>query len=178
VCQGTVASDPRIRVQSFTCLHEIAANYYGQLPPYMQVRRGRAAFAVGNAGPAARSRPAAATAEAASAAARARGTLTGIRARPPGRTPCRGRIPRPQEIFNLTVKAIKEDEEEVALQAIEFWSTLCDYELELEEEGEDAEEVGLGGGGAASIGAERLARPICMRGARLSRCARRWRRVR
>ncbi|GBF94393.1 importin subunit beta-like [Raphidocelis subcapitata] len=84
VCQGTVASDPRIRVQSFTCLHEIAANYYGQLPPYMQ------------------------------------------------------------EIFNLTVKAIKDDEEEVALQAIEFWSTLCDYELELEEEGEDADETNHG----------------------------------
>jgi hypothetical protein len=92
VCQGTVASDERIRVQSFTCLHEIAANYYGKLPPYMQ------------------------------------------------------------EIFNLTVKAIKEDNEEVSLQAVEFWSTLCDYELELEEEGEEAEEVrqgariGRGGG--------------------------------
>jgi hypothetical protein len=41
----------------------------------------------------------------------------------------------------LSVKAIKEDEEDVALQAVEFWSTLCDYELELEEEGEAAEEV-------------------------------------
>jgi hypothetical protein len=42
----------------------------------------------------------------------------------------------------LTVKAIREDEEDVALQAVEFWSTLCDYELELlEEEGEDTEEV-------------------------------------
>ena len=38
VCQGTVANDLRIRVQSFTCLHEIAANYYNRLPPYMQVR--------------------------------------------------------------------------------------------------------------------------------------------
>lgn len=38
VCQGTVANDVRIRVQSFTCLHEIAANYYNRLPPYMQVR--------------------------------------------------------------------------------------------------------------------------------------------
>jgi importin subunit beta-1 len=82
VCQGTVAADARIRVQSFTCLHEIAANYYGRLAPYMQ------------------------------------------------------------EIFGLTVKAIREDEEDVALQAVEFWSTLCDYELELEEE----EEAGGGGG--------------------------------
>ncbi|KIZ03724.1 Importin subunit beta-1 [Monoraphidium neglectum] len=81
VCQGTVASDVRIRVQSFACLHEIAANYYARLPPYMQ------------------------------------------------------------EVFNLSVKAIKEDEEDVALQAVEFWSTLCDYELELEEEGEAAEET-------------------------------------
>lgn len=83
VCQGAVASDARIRVQSFTCLHEIAANYYGRLPPYMQ------------------------------------------------------------EIFNLTVKAIRGDEEDVALQAVEFWSTLCDYELELAEEGEDADEAPL-----------------------------------
>jgi hypothetical protein len=45
--------------------------------------------------------------------------------------------PPPQEIFNLSVKAIKEDEEDVALQAVEFWSTLCDYELELEEGGSD-----------------------------------------
>lgn len=40
VCQGTVAADVRIRVQSFTCLHEIAANYYNRLPPYMQVHQG------------------------------------------------------------------------------------------------------------------------------------------
>lgn len=46
-----------------------------------------------------------------------------------------------QEIFNLSVKAIKEDEQDVALQAVEFWSTICDYELELEEEGEEAGEV-------------------------------------
>ena len=80
VCQGAVAADARIRVQSFACLHEIAANYYARLPPYMQ------------------------------------------------------------EIFNLTVKAIRGDEEDVALQAVEFWATLCDYELELEEEGADAGE--------------------------------------
>jgi hypothetical protein len=52
------------------------------------------------------------------------------------------RLRPPQEIFKLTVKAIQGDEEDVSLQAVEFWSTLCDYELELEEEGEDADEVG------------------------------------
>eukprot|EP00798_Chlamydomonas_sp_ICE-L_P030705 gene30705-35732_t len=35
------------------------------------------------------------------------------------------------ELYNITVKAIKEDQEEVSLQALEFWSTLCDTELDL-----------------------------------------------
>ncbi|KAG1660011.1 hypothetical protein FOA52_009831 [Chlamydomonas sp. UWO 241] len=35
------------------------------------------------------------------------------------------------ELYNITVKAMKEDQEEVALQAIEFWSTICDTEAEL-----------------------------------------------
>lgn len=39
-----------------------------------------------------------------------------------------------QEIYGITVKAIKEDSEEVALQAIEFWSTICDTELEIMED--------------------------------------------
>lgn len=38
------------------------------------------------------------------------------------------------ELYNITVKAIKEDQEEVALQAIEFWSTVCDTEAELLED--------------------------------------------
>jgi len=80
VCQGTVANDSRIRIASFTCLHEIAANYYSKMPPYMT------------------------------------------------------------EIFNMTVKAMREDEEDVALQAVEFWCTLCDYEADLEEDA-DPEEV-------------------------------------
>jgi importin subunit beta-1 len=79
VCQGTVATDSRIRIASFTCLHEIAANYYSKMPPYMT------------------------------------------------------------EIFNMTVKAMREDEEEVALQAVEFWCTLCDYEQDLEEDGDPQE---------------------------------------
>jgi importin subunit beta-1 len=83
VCQGTIAPDERIRIASFNCLHEIAANYYLKLPAYIT------------------------------------------------------------EIFNMTVKAINEDNEEVGLQAVEFWSTLCDYELELEEE-DNPEEVSEG----------------------------------
>ena len=43
------------------------------------------------------------------------------------------------ELYNITVKAIKEDQEEVALQAIEFWSTVCDTEAELLEEPDDSE---------------------------------------
>jgi importin subunit beta-1 len=36
VCQGTVAPNAKIRVESFFCLHEIAAGYYKHLPAYMQ----------------------------------------------------------------------------------------------------------------------------------------------
>jgi importin subunit beta-1 len=79
VCQGTSARDERIRIASFTCLHEIAANYYAKLPPYMG------------------------------------------------------------EVFNISVKAINEDSEEVGLQAVEFWSTLCDIELDLADEDDPAE---------------------------------------
>lgn len=35
------------------------------------------------------------------------------------------------ELYSITVKAMKEDQEEVALQAIEFWSTICDTEADL-----------------------------------------------
>lgn len=35
VCQATTAQDVRIRIGAFSCLHEIAAGYYGKLPPYM-----------------------------------------------------------------------------------------------------------------------------------------------
>jgi importin subunit beta-1 len=36
-----------------------------------------------------------------------------------------------QDIFNITSKAVKEDEEPVALQAIEFWSSICDEEIDI-----------------------------------------------
>nr|XP_043629854.1 importin subunit beta-1-like [Erigeron canadensis] len=39
-----------------------------------------------------------------------------------------------QDIFNITVKAVKEDEGAVALQAIEFWSSICDEEIDILED--------------------------------------------
>ncbi|PPD86013.1 hypothetical protein GOBAR_DD17063 [Gossypium barbadense] len=39
-----------------------------------------------------------------------------------------------QDIFNIKVKAVREDEEPVALQAIEFWSSICDEEIDILEE--------------------------------------------
>ncbi|XP_023521610.1 importin subunit beta-1 isoform X2 [Cucurbita pepo subsp. pepo] len=43
-----------------------------------------------------------------------------------------------QDIFGITAKAVREDEEPVALQAIEFWSSICDEEIDiLEEYGDD-----------------------------------------
>ncbi|KAG0448235.1 hypothetical protein HPP92_027930 [Vanilla planifolia] len=43
-----------------------------------------------------------------------------------------------QDIFSITAKAVKEDEEPVALQAIEFWSSICDEEIDiLDEYGND-----------------------------------------
>ncbi|GLT90721.1 hypothetical protein SLE2022_086400 [Rubroshorea leprosula] len=42
--------------------------------------------------------------------------------------------PYMKDIFNITAKAVKEDEEPVALQAIEFWSSICDEEIDILEE--------------------------------------------
>ncbi|CAM9580768.1 unnamed protein product [Ascophyllum nodosum] len=39
-----------------------------------------------------------------------------------------------QPLFELTLRTIKEDQEEVALAAMEFWSSLCDEELEIMDE--------------------------------------------
>lgn len=41
--------------------------------------------------------------------------------------------PYMQTLFELTSNAVKGDEEAVALQAIEFWSSICDEEIELQE---------------------------------------------
>ncbi|EPS68839.1 hypothetical protein M569_05926, partial [Genlisea aurea] len=39
-----------------------------------------------------------------------------------------------KDIFTITSKAVREDEEPVALQAIEFWSTICEEEMDILEE--------------------------------------------
>lgn len=43
-------------------------------------------------------------------------------------------VPYMQDIFSITAKAVKTDEEPVALQAIEFWSSICDEEIDILEE--------------------------------------------
>ncbi|XP_050223464.1 importin subunit beta-1-like [Mercurialis annua] len=42
--------------------------------------------------------------------------------------------PYMQDIFNITAKAVREEEEPVALQAIEFWSSICDEEIDILED--------------------------------------------
>jgi len=44
------------------------------------------------------------------------------------------------DVFNLSLKAVREDEEDVALQAIELWSTLCEIEMPEDEYGEPSED--------------------------------------
>ncbi|XP_078428286.1 ARM repeat superfamily protein [Wolffia australiana] len=39
-----------------------------------------------------------------------------------------------QDIFSVTAKAVREDEEPVALQAIELWSSICDEEIDILDE--------------------------------------------
>lgn len=41
--------------------------------------------------------------------------------------------PYMQAIFDLTANAVRGDEEAVALQAVEFWSSICDEEIELQD---------------------------------------------
>ena len=36
-----------------------------------------------------------------------------------------------QDIFSITATAVREDQEPVALQAIEFWSSICDKEIDI-----------------------------------------------
>ncbi|KAF2322321.1 hypothetical protein GH714_011771 [Hevea brasiliensis] len=42
--------------------------------------------------------------------------------------------PYMQDIFNIRAKVVREDEEPVLLQAIEFWSSICDEEIDILEE--------------------------------------------
>ena len=48
-----------------------------------------------------------------------------------------------ETIFQLTVQAIQQDEEDVAKQAIEFWTSLCEVEIEILDEMEDARLKGV-----------------------------------
>ncbi|MQM20344.1 hypothetical protein Taro_053361 [Colocasia esculenta] len=47
--------------------------------------------------------------------------------------------PYMQAIYSLTANAVREDEEPAALQAIEFWSSICDVEIEIQEDYESSE---------------------------------------
>lgn len=46
--------------------------------------------------------------------------------------------PYMEALFTLTSNAVKGDDEPVALQAIEFWSSICDEEIQIQEEYEGA----------------------------------------
>lgn len=50
--------------------------------------------------------------------------------------------PYMQTLFQLTFEEIKGGADEVAQQAVEFWSTICDEEMELNEEMEEAKNTG------------------------------------
>ncbi|CAG8614080.1 2754_t:CDS:10, partial [Ambispora leptoticha] len=45
-------------------------------------------------------------------------------------------------LFGLTVVGMKHDDERVALQAVEFWSTVCEEEIDLAQEALEAAETG------------------------------------
>mmetsp|Transcript_29586 Transcript_29586/g.41621 ORF Transcript_29586/g.41621 Transcript_29586/m.41621 type:complete len:852 (-) Transcript_29586:703-3258(-) len=45
-----------------------------------------------------------------------------------------------QKLFNITLEAIKKDEDAVAQQAVEFWCTICEEEIDLNYEAEEAAE--------------------------------------
>lgn len=49
------------------------------------------------------------------------------------------------EAYNVTANAIKQEKEEVQLQAIEFWSTICDVESDILREHEDLKEAAAQG---------------------------------
>jgi len=46
-------------------------------------------------------------------------------------------------IFRLTMEAIQRDEEDVAKQAIEFWSSLCEVEMDILDEAEELQARGM-----------------------------------
>lgn len=48
-----------------------------------------------------------------------------------------------ETIFRLTMEAIRRDEEDVAKQAIEFWSSLCEVEMDIIDEAAECEARGV-----------------------------------
>jgi importin subunit beta-1 len=46
-------------------------------------------------------------------------------------------------LFAITLQAMKSEHDEVALQGIEFWSNVCDEEVDLAMEAQDAQETGV-----------------------------------
>jgi importin subunit beta-1 len=70
-----------------------------------------------------------------------------------------------QVLFEITLKAIKEDTEEAALQAVEFWSTVADVEIEILTRNEDLQSRGLAPSAACqnfASGAVRFIAPVLM----------------
>lgn len=53
--------------------------------------------------------------------------------------------PYMEALFSLTANAVKGDEESVALQAVEFWSSICDMEIQIQDEYEGADASSLDG---------------------------------
>lgn len=53
--------------------------------------------------------------------------------------------PYMEALFGLTSNAVKQDHESVALQAVEFWSSICDVEILIQEEYEGADASNLEG---------------------------------
>lgn len=47
-----------------------------------------------------------------------------------------------QALFPITTTAMKSENDEIALQGIEFWSNVCDEEVQLAQEAEEARELG------------------------------------
>lgn len=48
--------------------------------------------------------------------------------------------PYMQKLFNISLEAIKKDEDAIAQQAVEFWCTVCEEEIDLNYEAEEAAE--------------------------------------
>lgn len=46
-------------------------------------------------------------------------------------------------LFAITMQAMKDERDEVALQGIEFWSNVCDEEVDLSIEALEAQEQGI-----------------------------------